>query len=118
MIPVEQFLSDLYRQGVSLSAEGKNLRCSAPEDVFTGDLRDQLQVRKAEILAFLNQAAQQTVSASTTIPTVPHDGDLPLSFAQQRLWFLDQMQQEGTVYNIPMAMEVQGVLDVEALCQS
>ena len=118
MIPVEQFLSDLYRQGVSLSAEGDNLRCSAPEDVFTDALREQLQTRKAEILAFLNQAAQQTGIATTAIPAVPRNGDLLLSFAQQRLWFLDQMQQEGAVYNIPMAVEVQGVLDVKALCQS
>lgn len=118
MIPVEQFLSDLYRQGVSLSAEGDNLRCSAPEAVFTDDLREQLQARKPEILAFLKQAAEQRVAGSTTIPIVPRDGHLPLSFAQQRLWFLDQMQQEGAVYNIPMAVEVQGVLDVEALGQS
>jgi amino acid adenylation domain-containing protein len=47
----------------------------------------------------------------------PHDGreDLPLSFAQQRLWFLDRLQPGGTAYNMPGAAELTGALDILAL---
>lgn len=43
---------------------------------------------------------------------------LPLSFAQQRLWFLEQMEGELTAYNIPFAWRLHGPLDAEALRQS
>ncbi|MEW5926736.1 MAG: amino acid adenylation domain-containing protein [Gemmatimonadota bacterium] len=40
---------------------------------------------------------------------------LPLSFAQERLWFLDRLQPGGTTYNVPLALRLDGALDVRAL---
>jgi amino acid adenylation domain-containing protein len=52
------------------------------------------------------------------IVPVPRDGELPLSFAQQRLWFIDQLEPGGSVYNFPAAVRLKGPLNVVALKQS
>ncbi|HYO58031.1 amino acid adenylation domain-containing protein, partial [Archangium sp.] len=49
---------------------------------------------------------------------VPREGELPASFAQQRLWFLEQLQPGGSTYNVPVAMHLLGRLDVAALERS
>ena len=43
------------------------------------------------------------------------DGELPLSFAEQRLWFLDQLQEGSVVYNEQEGLRLSGLLSVEAL---
>ncbi|MEV6869113.1 condensation domain-containing protein, partial [Streptosporangium subroseum] len=49
------------------------------------------------------------------ITAVRRDGPLPLSFAQQRLWFLAQLEPESSEYNIPLALRMRGTMDVAAL---
>ncbi|HEX4966671.1 MAG TPA: amino acid adenylation domain-containing protein [Thermoanaerobaculia bacterium] len=44
------------------------------------------------------------------------DRALPLSFAQERLWFIDQLAPGNPLYNLPAAFRIQGTLDVGALC--
>ncbi len=49
------------------------------------------------------------------IPRAPQGAPLPLSFAQERLWFLDRLQPGETVYNLPLVLRLEGDLDVPAL---
>ncbi|HEU0077896.1 MAG TPA: amino acid adenylation domain-containing protein, partial [Longimicrobiaceae bacterium] len=52
--------------------------------------------------------------APPIVPT-PRDGPLPLSFAQQRLWFIDRMEPGSAAYNIPTPLRLRGALDARAL---
>jgi len=57
-------------------------------------------------------------STDLSIRPVSHDEGLPLSFAQQRLWFLSELEPGSASYNVPAAMRVSGSFNGEALRQS
>ncbi len=53
--------------------------------------------------------------AGGRIEPIAHEGELPLSFSQQRIWFLDQMAGSTPYYNITSRVRLQGDLNLEAL---
>ena len=118
MKTIEAFLSDLRRNDVHLWAEGEGLRYKAPPQTLTPTLRQELKERKAEILTFLHNANTATRSNLPLILPASREQDLPLSFAQQRLWFLDQLDPGCSAYNIPTAYRLIGQLNITALEQS
>lgn len=109
------FLSHLRTLDIVINAEGEQLQVSAPRDALTAGLREQLATRKAEILQFLKDSNRLHQSDFATIEPVSRDGDLPLSFAQMRLWFLEQMAPGSAAYTVPMAWRLRGILDLSIL---
>ncbi|MBL8675936.1 MAG: amino acid adenylation domain-containing protein, partial [Alphaproteobacteria bacterium] len=56
-----------------------------------------------------------TLSSLPLLLPQERKGPIPLSFAQQRLWFLDQLLPEIALYNVPLALKLKGLLNTAAL---
>ncbi|MEA5552711.1 amino acid adenylation domain-containing protein [Anabaena cylindrica UHCC 0172] len=118
MKTIDEFFSYLNSLDVKLWVEDNRLRCHAPEAVLTPSLSTQISERKAEIIEFFTQAELSAHLRSLSIVPIPRQGHPPLSFAQQRLWFIDQMEPNSSFYNIPGAVRLIGSLNVTALEQA
>ncbi len=113
---VPELLSALNRRQVKLWVEGDRLRYQAGVSLEPEVLAE-LRRHKEEILGVLRSATAPS-SATVSIAPVPRNGPLPLSFAQQRLWFLEQLEPGTGLYNIPQAFRLRGQLDAAALEES
>ena len=85
------------------------------------DLRQRIANLSPEKRALFDQFLLQQTAAGTERQAIQRrDASTPcsLSFAQQRLWFLDQFEPDSPLYNVPKAVRVQGTLDVAALRQA
>ncbi|HDS1684031.1 TPA: amino acid adenylation domain-containing protein, partial [Pseudomonas putida] len=69
----------------------------------------------AELAAVAHVLAGAGRSVLPAIVPVPREQPLPMSFAQQRLWFLAQMEGGNQAYNVPLALGLRGPLDDDAL---
>jgi amino acid adenylation domain-containing protein/non-ribosomal peptide synthase protein (TIGR01720 family) len=105
-----ELLSRLRALDITVALHGERLRVNAPEGALTDELRSALVACKAEVVALLRAPS----AADAPIDRAP-SGDRPLSFAQQRFWFLDQLVPGTAAYHIPVGVRFEGRLDRPSL---
>src|SRR5688572_8138847 len=79
---------------------------------------EQLSDAKRALLQKWRQGKRPTDTTEVATPTIPRrpDGDtVPLSFTQQRMWFLYQLNPDSSAYNMAQGILLQGDLDRSAL---
>ncbi|NEQ88114.1 MAG: non-ribosomal peptide synthetase, partial [Moorea sp. SIO2I5] len=119
MKTIKQLLFELRSLGIKLWVEEDRLKYSAPKGKLTSILRTELIDRKAEILSFLRQVKQATNNIETFIEPIERNGNPPpLSYAQQRLWFIEKRALSSNAYNMPLTLHLLGQLDYVALQKS
>nr|WP_018694105.1 non-ribosomal peptide synthetase [Algicola sagamiensis] len=111
-----EFIHHLKNMGIRISLIEDKLRLRADEGMLTDELKNAIRERKQDLIRFLSLAQEKRVDAegiSCQRPT-----HIPLSFAQQRLWFIDQLIGAHPVYNISGAIRLRGYLQTSALQES
>ncbi|MCP4661319.1 MAG: amino acid adenylation domain-containing protein [bacterium] len=74
--------------------------------------------RLYELLLEQERAGDESATQARTIPAIDRTGSLPLSFPQQRLWFLDRLDPSNRAYNVPLGVLLRGRLETSALAAS
>ncbi len=85
------------------------------------DLAGRIAGLSADKRALLELKINKRGSRASAEPTIPRSANrefVPLSFAQQRLWFLDQYDPNSSVYNLHSAIRLKGRLNIDALKQT
>jgi amino acid adenylation domain-containing protein len=122
-VTVTQFIASLRDRGVRVWLEGERVRVSAPSGVLTPELQKELAARKEEIRTYL--AALPVHETEAPVSLKPLDdgvdrsvGEFPTSFAQRRLWFIDQLEPANAAYIVAGSREIYDPIDVAALEKS
>jgi len=76
---------------------------------------DSLSPEKRALLELLRKEKRQQNQQKQMISRMPDTNVYPLSQAQQRLWLMEQIEPGSSLYNIPSALQLKGILDVKAL---
>jgi hypothetical protein len=131
--PVEDLLASIWADVLGLdqvgahadffALGGHSLLATQVASRIRTALRVELPLRRlfeSRTIAELAREIREIREGIQTPPLVPvpREGPLPLSFAQQRLWFIDQLDPGRALYNIPVVLRVEGPLrsDVLMLC--
>lgn len=109
---VETLLQELVQNNVKLSVKEDRLLCQLPDGGIDNSLLDLLKQHKEEIKEIIQTTKKSRLTRPSILKRKNDSSAKPLSYMQQRLWILDQI--EGSAhYNISNALLLDGELDVD-----
>ncbi|WP_281560969.1 amino acid adenylation domain-containing protein [Thalassomonas sp. RHCl1] len=112
---IEVILEKCAEQAVELYVEDEQLQVlfdETPDDELIALLRE----NKQQLLGYLSQQQAHLVQMPPVIRS--HQQTAPLSHSQKRLWFLDQLENGSSQYNMPLALRLQGDVNTALLQQT
>ncbi|MCB0168540.1 MAG: amino acid adenylation domain-containing protein, partial [Anaerolineae bacterium] len=127
--PTEETLAAIWRDALSIEQVGRHdnffelgghsllatLVIARVREAFQIELPLRSLFEQPDIAGLADMVVRAKQALLPPITPVPRTEALPLSFAQQRLWFLDQLEGSSAAYNIPVALKLTGDLDISAL---
>ena len=95
---ISLLLQELEGKDIRLQLDGGKLRLNAPKGAVNDQLKKMIASNRDFLIARLQSDVK--VNGAGSLSRVPRAGRLPVTFAQQRLWFLDQVDPGRSHYNI------------------
>jgi len=109
---IAKLLLTLKQLDISLKVQNNQLKVFNEKGHLTRELLTQLKTRKQEIIDFLTNTGMISFDEIPCLETLP---SYETSHTQKRLWFLQQLENAKTAYNVPGVYRILGDLDVSAL---
>lgn len=111
-------IKTLSDQGVELYLDNDKLKARALKGAMTAQVNALIRTNKASLIEYLS--ASQPIETARTKPSIEKLGKCKeqLSFAQQRLWFIDRFQGGSPEYNMPSVFEITGDFDADVVQQA
>ena len=111
---LQDVLSSSRQQGVQLYLKEGKLAVRAKKGSVPDDLLAAIKMFKDEIICFLEKNDLGNDELLPAITPMSAAGSSPLSYAQERLWFIEQMHEDTTQFNITSEFDLDGELERQA----
>ena len=118
---ISNYLKLLKKKGIEIWVEGDDVYFNAPKEIWSEEIRSEVAKCKKEIIKFFKENKYDLKSQRDDLPAVTplsKQDHYPVSFAQFRLWFLNQLEPDSPFYNIIGSFHPKGDLDIGVLEQA
>ncbi|WP_377863492.1 amino acid adenylation domain-containing protein [Bacillus sp. R86525] len=113
-----ELLNKLRKKNIKIWIEDDSLRFNGPKEGLNQELLKGLHQHEYEILSLLKDAKKTDYPKKLQVVTKAKKEHIPLSFAQNRLWFMEQLKPGNSFYNIQDVRKITGPLNLKALEKS